>query len=92
MIQIARTNDDRIVIASNQVFPSQVRRVEYFRDLKLLMLVFQNEEDGSDLMPCEISDDTSTYITQNSSFIFMPIVTGQEYTMGYDVPLVQIGL
>ena len=92
MIRLAQSDDKRLMVVSNQPFPSDIRRVEYYRDLKLFMLVFENEEDGSDLMPCEISDDVAQKVIQSPDAIIVAMTEQGAEPFGYQVPLVQIGL
>ncbi len=94
MIQLARSGDGRPVIVSNQPFPSHVQRVEYYRDLKLCMLVFEDDENGerSDLMPCEIADHSAQLIHQSPDAIIIEKKDGYNKPFGYIAPLIQIGL
>lgn len=92
MIRLAQSQDKRLMVVSNQEFPSDIRRVEYYRDLKLFMLVFENEDDGSDLMPCEVSDDVAEKVIQSPEAIIIAMAEENAEPYGYQVPLVQIGL
>jgi hypothetical protein len=94
MIQLAKSGDGRVVIASNQAFPSHVQRVEYYRDLKLCMLVFEDDDNGerSDLMPCEVEDHAAQLIQQSPDAIIIEKKEGAGIPFGYIAPLVQIGL
>ncbi|NCO03581.1 MAG: hypothetical protein GW903_05265 [Alphaproteobacteria bacterium] len=92
MIQLAQNKDGRLIIASNQKFPSEVRRVEYYRDMKLFILVYENEDHGSDLMPCEISEETAVKVIRSPDIIVIAMAEKGREPYGYQVPLVQIGL
>ena len=92
MIQLAQSGDGRLIIASNQPFPSTVQRVEYFRDLKLLMLSFEGQEECSDLMPCEIEESVAKIVQASSEIIIVSIKNDGTQPVGYIAPLVQIGI
>ncbi|NQZ14610.1 MAG: hypothetical protein HRT94_07295 [Alphaproteobacteria bacterium] len=92
MIRLGQTQDKRLMVVSNQDFPSDVRRVEYYRDLRLFMLVYENEEDGSDLMPCEISEDVAQKVVESPDIIVIAMAQENTEPYGYHVPLVQIGV
>ena len=90
MIKLAQSPDGRLIIASNQEFPSDVSRVEYFRDLKLFMLTFECGEDA--LMPAEVSNDVALIIHNSPDIIVIAMKEEGKEPYGYVVPLVQIGV
>ena len=92
MIQLAQSSDGRLIIASNQPFPADVKRVEYYREQKLFMLAFDDDEKSSDLMPCEVSDDIAKIIHASPDVVIMAMKEEGSEPYGYIVPLVQIGL
>ena len=92
MIEIAQNSDGRLIIANNQAFPSTVQRVEYYRDLKLMMLSYEGEEEKSDLMPCEIYDEVDKMIRRSPDIIILELNKNSEKQIGYIAPLVQIGV
>ena len=92
MIRLAQSQDNRLILASNHQFPSDVRRVEYYRDLKLFMLTYENDDHDADLMPCEISDDIADIVKASPDVIVVAMTEEGSEPYGYQVPLVQIGL
>ena len=92
MIKLAQSGDGVLVLASNQKFPSDIRRVEYHKEMKLMLLVYENDEDGSDLMPTEISDPTHNIICKSPEIMIVAMAEGDKKPYGYHVPLVQIGV
>jgi hypothetical protein len=91
MIQLAQAKNGNLVLASDEEFPSDIARVEYYRDLKLFMLAFENENHENRLMPREISDDIASIVKKSPDIIVAIKVEGVE-PYGYITPLVQIGL
>jgi hypothetical protein len=92
MIQLIQSSDGRLVIGSNQPFPNDVGRVEYFRDLKLMMLIFEGENEESDLMPCEITDEVAKIIHQAPEIVIIEESKLDIMPYGYIAPLIQIGV
>jgi phosphoenolpyruvate synthase/pyruvate phosphate dikinase len=92
MIQLIQSGDGHLVIANNQSFPSTVQRVEYFRDLKLLMLAFDDDEENNELMTHEINDDVVPLVKNAANIVILELKAGVEKQIGYLAPLVQIGL
>ena len=92
MIRLGQTDDGRLLLASNQPLPSDIKRVEYYREQKLFMLVFENEEHEDRLMPCEMSDEVSEIIKSSPDIII--VVMAEEGQEGYEyiAPLVQLGV
>lgn len=92
MIQLVQSQDGKLVIANNRPFSDVVKRVEYFRDLKLLMLSFEDNEDDSELMSYEIQDSVIPLIQNAPDIVILELKSGAKKQVGYLAPLVQIGL
>ncbi|MEM9468658.1 MAG: hypothetical protein AAF988_00685 [Pseudomonadota bacterium] len=92
MIRLGQTKDKKLIIVSNQDLPANVRRVEFYKDLKLFMLVYDNDDEESDLMPCEISDDAAQKVADSPDIIVVAMAKECTEPYGYHVPLVQIGI
>ncbi len=92
MIKLAQSKDGRLIIMSNQPFESDVSRVEYYRDQRLMMLSFQHDEDACDLMPCEITAEVDEIIRKSPDILVIAMAGKGVPPYGYEAPLVQIGL
>jgi len=90
MIHLGKAADGRLVMGCNHKLPDQVKRVEYYRDQRLFMLIFQNEEDQ--LMPCEMAGDIADIIQKSPNIVVIVKAEEDKEPMGYEVPLVQIGI
>lgn len=92
MIQLIQSSDGHLVIANNKPFSNVVERVEYFRDLKLLMLSFEGDEENSELMSHEIQPHVIPLIQNAADIVVLNLDAKAYKQVGYLVPLVQIGL
>ncbi|MEM7618722.1 MAG: hypothetical protein AAF244_05010 [Pseudomonadota bacterium] len=93
MIKLARATDGRLIILSNQDFPAEISRVEYYRDQRLIMLNYKdNEAEDADLMPCEVNSEFDEIIRQSPEVLIIAMAKDGCPPMGYETPLVQVGL
>jgi len=92
MIRLAQAQDKRLMVVSNQDFPGDIKRVEYYRDQRLFNLVYEDDALGSDLMPCEVSDDIAQKVHKSPDVMIIMMTDKYAEPMGYQVPLVQIGI
>lgn len=92
MIHLGRTNDGRLLIASNQCFPGKIKHVEYYREQKIFTFSFEDEAEEDVLMPYEVSDEISDIIKESPDIIIIATKGQGEEPEKYLTPLVQIGL
>lgn len=92
MIKLGRTDDGRLIVASNQPLPSKIKRVEYYRDQKLFTFSFEDEQEEDILMPYEVSDEISDIIKSSPDIIIIVQSEEDKDIDKYLCPLVQIGV
>ena len=80
-----------LVLVSDSTFPADVKRVEYYRDQKLFMLVYDDPAHEGDLMHYELADDLARKVERKSSMVVIEpdLMTGRP--MGYYTSLIQVG-
>lgn len=90
-IQLGQMAGD-LVLVSDARLPADVKRVEYYRDQKLFMLVYDMPNHDGDLMHYELADDVARKVEKKSSLIIVEpdILSGQP--MGYYASLIQVGI
>lgn len=92
MIRLGQATDGRLILGANEVFPADIKHVEYYIEEHLFALVFDTPEEESRIMPCEVSKDVAAVIQSSPSLMVVAMApTGQE-PYGYTVPLIQIGV
>jgi len=72
-------------------FPAAVTRVEYYRDTRLMVIMY--DEDGSDghMLEREVPE-TMINAVRRAPIILVTCVEDGEIQDGFNVPLIQIGL
>lgn len=83
--------DGDIALVCSSALPSDVRRIEYYRDQRLLMLIYEIPEHNGELMHYELNEDVAEKVKKRSSMVIVQpdSVTGQP--MGYYTSLIQVG-
>ena len=92
IFEVGQLKDGRIMLVTDKHFPGEVRRAEFYRDMKLFMLVYDNAEYDSELMDYEISEAAADVIKTASSNIYVVNAENPNDLVGFDVPLVQVGV
>ena len=89
-IQLNQTEAGGLIIAGDEPFPHEIRHVEYHRDQKLMLLVYDNEEQDDELMHYEIPDSAVDNIESSPSILIITYKPDRKI-YGYDVPLIRVG-
>ncbi len=89
-IELGELPDGDLVLVSDMRLPSDVKRIEYYRDQRLLMLVYEADHEG-DLMHYELKDDVASKVERRSSMVIIEpdLLTGRP--SGYYASLIQVG-
>ncbi len=90
-IELGQLPDGDLVLVSDSCFPADVKRIEYYRDQKLFMLVYDDPDHEGDLMKYELQDDVARKVERKSSMVIIEPdqITGRP--MGYYTSLIQVG-
>lgn len=89
-VELGILKDGGVVLVSDQPLPHVVRRIEYYRDQKLFMLVYNNSEDEGELMQHELPDNMVDPIERSPNVIVYSLFKDHA-PIGYKVPLVKVG-
>lgn len=88
-IEIGILNDGNVMLVSDVPLPNIVCRVEYYRDQRLFMLVYDENEANNDLMHYEIPERMKVPVENTPNIIIYSLFPNHE-PIGYKVPLVQV--
>ena len=86
-IELGILNDGGVMMVSDTPLPDIVRRVEYYQEQRLFMLVYNKKDE--DLMHYEIPETMKKPIENTPEIIIYSLFPNHE-PIGYTVPLVQV--
>ncbi|MEZ5919386.1 MAG: hypothetical protein R3D66_05625 [Alphaproteobacteria bacterium] len=89
-IELGILNDGGVMLVSDRPLPYIVRRVEYCREQRLFMLVYNSTDNDSELMHYEVPE-TMTYPVEKSPNVIIYTLFENEEPLGYKVPLIKVG-
>jgi hypothetical protein len=90
-VNLGQLPDGDLVIVSDQTLPCDVKRVEYYRDQKLFMLVYANDDHEGDLMHYELADDVARKVERKTALMIIEPDKISGEPMGYYTSLIQVG-
>ncbi len=89
-IELGVLHGGDVMLVSDMPLPDIVCRVEYYRDQRLFMLVYDDENNGDELMHYEIPERMTQPVENTPNIMIYSLFPNHE-PIGYKVPLVQIG-
>ncbi len=88
-IDLGVLHDGGVMLASDRPLPDIVRRVEYYSEQKLFMLVYNEKGLEDDLMHFEVPIHMTSYVESTPNIVIYSLYPDHE-PIGYKVPLVKI--
>lgn len=89
-VELGKLADGGLVVMCDAPFPHEIRRIEYYHDQRLMMLVYNTSDLDSDLMHYELSGIAAQAVEASPSVLVVDHAPDRKL-YGYDVPLVQVG-
>lgn len=89
-IELGILNDGGVMMVSDQPLPHLVKRVEFYRDQRLVMLVYNNKDQESELMDYEVPETMAHSVEKSPNVIIYSLFPDHE-PIGYKVPLIKVG-
>lgn len=89
-IELGILNDGGVMLVSDRPLPHIVRRVEYYREQRLFMLVYNSADNDSELMHYEVPENMSYPVEKSPNVIIYTLFENEE-PLGYKVPLIKVG-
>ena len=90
-INLGELPNGDLILATDEAFPSDVKRVEYYRSQKLFMLIYEDEDRESDLMHYELSDLIANKVEKKSNLMIVEPNPETGLHQGYFASLIQVG-
>lgn len=90
-IELGQLPDGDLALVCGQPLPGDIKRIEYYRDQRLFMLVYDLPDHEGDLMHYELKADVAEKVQRRSSLVVIEPdkVTGK--ACGYYASLIQVG-
>lgn len=89
-IELSRLNDDRILLMSDRPMPDLVKRIEYYRDQRMFMIVWHDERLDDLMMRHEVPIDFAIAIEKAPNILVYSLYPDGQ-PMGYHAPLIKVG-
>ncbi|MGN7437597.1 MAG: hypothetical protein ACTHOO_03055 [Alcanivorax sp.] len=87
-IELGLLYDGNVMLVSDTPLPDIVRRVEYYREQRLFMVVYDGSEE--EMMHYEVPENMANPIENTPNIMIYSLFPDHE-PIGYKVPLVQVG-
>ena len=91
-IDLCELPDGTLMIVTDARLPADALRIEYYKDQKLMMLVYDKEDHEGDLMDQEIPKDAIKKIISARKIIVVAYANDNKGPDEYHVPIIQIGI
>ncbi len=89
-VELSILKDGGVLMVSDRPMPDIVKRVEFYREQSLMMLVYKDKELESDLMHYEIPLNIVPSVEKSPDVIVYVLFDDHE-PIGYKVPLIKVG-
>jgi hypothetical protein len=90
-IELGQLPDGDLALVCGTSLPGDVKRVEYYRDQRLFMLVYDLPDHEGDLMHYELRPEVAEKVQRRSSLVVIEPDKASGKPMGYYTSLIQIG-
>ncbi len=89
-IELGLLHDGGVMMVSDTPLPDMVCRVEYYREQRIFMVVYNDEDHHDEMMHFEVPDHMTSPIERTPNIMIYSLFPNHE-PIGYKVPLVQVG-
>ena len=89
-VELTILNDGGVLLVNDQVYPGDIKRVEYYRDQKLFMLVYADDTHEDELMHYEIPEYMADPVEKSPNIIICSYDQDQNPS-AYKAPLIKVG-
>jgi len=91
-IQLCELPDGTLMIITDSRLPAAAQRIEYYRDQKLMMLVYDQEDHEGDLMHNELPEEAVRKVMLARKILVVAYANDNFDPDQFEVPLIQIGV
>lgn len=92
-VKLVVTESGRVLFTSDEPFPAEVQRIEFYADTRLVVLVCDTPQDEEgELLPTEIADELIPALESTATAMVAEIDDKENFVQGYEVPIIRVGL
>ena len=89
-IELTVLGNGVVMLVSDKPMPDMVRRIEYYRDQRLFMMVYDDSSMEDDLLHYEVPIDLASAVERTPNVVVYNMFPDHP-PVGYKVPLVKVG-
>ncbi len=89
-IELGLLHDGGVMLVSDTPLPDILRRVEYYREQRMFMLVYNDDHHGEEMMQYELPMDMTKQVESAANIMIYSLFPDHE-PIGYKAPLIQVG-
>lgn len=90
-IELGQLPDGDLALVCGQPLPGDIKRIEYYRDQRLFMLVYDLPDHEGDLMHYELNAEVAAKVQRKSSVVVIEPDKATGKASGYYASLIQVG-
>ena len=91
-VQIVQMRNGGLALLSDRPFRSEISYIEYYRDQRLLQLVFDSHQMEDYLVTRELDLMSAGAVEKAPDMMVVVMPEDDTSPYGYDVPIIQVGL
>lgn len=89
-VELSILRDGGVLLASDSSFANIIKRVEFYRDQRLMMLIYNDSEESDLLMHYEVPYDMIDPVERSPDVMIYMMFENHD-PIGYKVPLIKVG-
>jgi len=89
-VELMILNDGGVILAADKPFPHIVKRVEYYNEQRLMMIVYRDTDSDDELLHYEVPQEMVEPVIKSPNVIIYALFPDHE-PIGYKAPLVKVG-
>lgn len=89
-LEVGALKDGGVLLVNKGDIPGVVKRIEFYRDQRLMTLVYQDTAINSDLFQYELPEDMIKTVDHSPDVMIYTLFDDHK-PIGYKVPLIKIG-
>ncbi len=89
-IELGLLHDGNVMMVSDTPLPNIVCRIEYYREQRVFMVVYDDDDHTEEMMHYEVPENMKSPVENTPNIMIYSLFPDHE-PIGYKVPLVQVG-